>query len=138
MTMQDVYSHSYCNLSAIAHSARLDGLFPPREFDRVRPCEIETSWTGHVLERRTSVLIPKRYWDEQLDYAPLSRRGWVCQERWLTPRILYFGSDKLMWECCELNASEVYPRGIPGSPVDHLLMFAIRPNQQETSSPTST
>jgi len=110
-TMQDVYSHSFCNLSAIATSSGVHGLFPPRDFDRVRPCEIETNWAGRDPE--TCIPIPKRFWDEQLDYAPLSRRGWVFQERWLAPRILHFSSDQLLWECCELNASEAYPHGIP-------------------------
>ena len=110
-TMQDVYSHSFCNLSAIATSSGVHGLFPPRDVDRVRPCEIETNWAGRDPE--TYIPIPKRFWDEQLDYAPLSGRGWVFQERWLAPRILHFSSDQLLWECCELNASEAYPRGIP-------------------------
>ena len=29
------------------------------------------------------------------------------------PRILHFGSDQLLWECCEFNASEAYPPRIP-------------------------
>ena len=110
-TMQNVYYHSCCNLSAIATSSGVHGLFPPRDIDRVRPCKVETNWVDCNPE--THILIPKRFWDEQLDYAPLSRRGWVFQERWLAPRILHFGSDQLLWECSELNASEAYPRGIP-------------------------
>ncbi|CAF9911112.1 hypothetical protein IMSHALPRED_009928 [Imshaugia aleurites] len=111
VTMQDVYSHSFCNLSAIATSSGIHGLFPPRDVGRVRPCEIQTNWAGPDPE--TWIPIPKRFWDEQLDNTPLSRRGWVFQERWLTPRILHFSSDQLLWECCELNASEAYPQGIP-------------------------
>lgn len=111
VTMQDVYSHSFCNLSAIATSSGVHGLFPPRDVDRVRPCKVETNWAGRDPD--TYIPIPKRFWDEQLDFAPLARRGWVFQERWLTPRILHFSSDQLLWECCELNASEAYPQGIP-------------------------
>ncbi len=108
--MQDVYSHSFCNLSATASSSGVHGLFPPRDLDRVRPCQIETHWEGRDPE--TYIPIPKRFWDEQLDYVPLFGR-WVFQERWLAPRILHVGSDQLLWECCELNASEAYPSGIP-------------------------
>ena len=104
LTMQDVYSYSICNLSAIATSSGAHGLYPPRDADRLRPCKLETEQSGCGPE--TYVLISKRFWDEQLDYAPLSRRGWVFQERWLTPRVLHFGSDQLLWECCELSASE--------------------------------
>ena len=111
MTMQDIYSHSFCNLSAIAFSAGVHGLFPPRDLNHIRRSELEMSWAGRDPE--TCIPIPKRYWDEQLDQTPLSSRGWVFQERWLAPKVLHFGSDQLLWECCELNASEVYPRGIP-------------------------
>ena len=111
LTMQDVYSYSFCNLSAIATSSGAHGLYPPRDPDHLRPCKIETNCSGRDAE--TYVLVSTRPWDHQLDYAPLSRRGWVFQERWLTPRVLHFGSDQLLWECCELNASEVYPHGIP-------------------------
>ena len=111
VTMHDVYSRSLCNLSAIAASSGIHGLFPPRYIDRIHPCGIEINWAGRYPE--IYIPIPKRFWDEQLDYAPLSRRGWVFQERWLAPRILHFSSDQLLWECSELNASEAYPRGIP-------------------------
>ena len=111
VTMQDVYSHSFYNLSATATSSGVHGLFPPRDLDRVCPCQIETHWEGRDPE--TYIPIPKRFWDEQLDYPPLSGRGWVFQERYVAPKILHFGSDQLLWECCELNASEAYPRGIP-------------------------
>ncbi|KAL1602489.1 hypothetical protein SLS60_005905 [Paraconiothyrium brasiliense] len=32
---------------------------------------------------------------------PLLTRGWVCQERLLSPRIIHFGSVDLIWECNE-------------------------------------
>ena len=33
-------------------------------------------------------------------------RGWIMQERLLSPRILYFGSRMVFWECFTLNQSE--------------------------------
>ncbi|KAL2757322.1 hypothetical protein ACRALDRAFT_1079589 [Sodiomyces alcalophilus JCM 7366] len=32
---------------------------------------------------------------------PLLQRGWVFQERFLSPRTLYFGPEELSWECVE-------------------------------------
>lgn len=32
---------------------------------------------------------------------PLLQRGWVFQERFLSPRTLYFGPDEFSWECAE-------------------------------------
>ncbi|KAH7075251.1 heterokaryon incompatibility protein-domain-containing protein [Paraphoma chrysanthemicola] len=34
---------------------------------------------------------------------PLLRRGWVYQERLLSPRIIYFGSAEVVWECREVR-----------------------------------
>jgi hypothetical protein len=33
------------------------------------------------------------------DEAPLSKRGWAFQERALSPRILHYSTDELIWEC---------------------------------------
>jgi Heterokaryon incompatibility protein (HET) len=38
--------------------------------------------------------------------APLLRRGWVYQERLLSPRVLHFGSQELLWECSETFCCE--------------------------------
>ncbi|KAF1963751.1 HET-domain-containing protein [Byssothecium circinans] len=40
----------------------------------------------------------------------LTDRGWVLQERLLSPRSVYF-SKILKWECAEMSASETYPEG---------------------------
>lgn len=36
----------------------------------------------------------------------LSRRGWVMQERILSPRTVYFGNEEIFWECSTHAASE--------------------------------
>jgi hypothetical protein len=44
--------------------------------------------------------------------SPLSKRGWVLQERMLSPRVLSFGEEQIYWECRELcNGSETYLHG---------------------------
>ncbi|KAF2803092.1 HET-domain-containing protein, partial [Mytilinidion resinicola] len=35
----------------------------------------------------------------EVAHSPLLRRGWVYQERLLSPRGLHFGPDELVWEC---------------------------------------
>lgn len=44
---------------------------------------------------------------------PLMKRAWVVQELLLAPRILHLTGTQLFWECYELNACEIYPRGLP-------------------------
>lgn len=41
--------------------------------------------------------------------GPLSKRGWTLQERELSPRILYYTKDQVIWECRECTASEESP-----------------------------
>lgn len=38
---------------------------------------------------------------EMVSKTPLDRRAWVLQERLLSLRILYFGSQQMYWECAE-------------------------------------
>lgn len=42
--------------------------------------------------------------------APLHRRAWVLQERTLSPRTLYYGSQMIFWECVSAKASEMQPQ----------------------------
>lgn len=41
-----------------------------------------------------------------LDESPLSERGWVCQERILSPRILHYARSQLFWECRQCLLAE--------------------------------
>ncbi|CAH0024514.1 unnamed protein product [Clonostachys rhizophaga] len=51
-------------------------------------------------------------WD-RFEQAPLNRRSWVFQERLLSPRVLHFDKDQLVWECHSLTACERFP-GLQG------------------------
>jgi hypothetical protein len=54
-------------------------------------------------------------WARKFIDQPLNQRGWVLQERILSPRALYFGREQLFWECREFVACESYHRGLPTS-----------------------
>lgn len=41
------------------------------------------------------------------------QRGWVLQERLLSPRIIHFSSRQVIWECDETRASESFPDELP-------------------------
>lgn len=41
---------------------------------------------------------------------PLLDRGWVYQERLLSPRVLYFGTKELLWECREFRTCQCQER----------------------------
>jgi hypothetical protein len=44
--------------------------------------------------------------------GPLNTRGWVLQERLLSPRLLQCTYTEFIWECSCLEASETFPNGI--------------------------
>jgi hypothetical protein len=54
-------------------------------------------------------------WSSALLEQPLWKRGWVFQERLMTPRMLVFGKDRIFWQCHERMVNEYLPYGLPGS-----------------------
>ncbi|KAL5590116.1 hypothetical protein FOVSG1_011983 [Fusarium oxysporum f. sp. vasinfectum] len=52
-------------------------------------------------------------WDDDIENAPLQSRGWVFQERFLSPRILHFAERQIAWECGEISALEMFPKRVP-------------------------
>ncbi|KAJ3546273.1 hypothetical protein NM208_g1640 [Fusarium decemcellulare] len=95
--MGKVYEYSFCNIAATSASSGGGGLYSPRDRHLITPYEVHINWRGHESP------------------APLNGRGWVFQERLLSPRTLHF-SSQLFWECRTLNACETYPSGLPSEP----------------------
>ncbi|KAI4624508.1 hypothetical protein J4E83_004183 [Alternaria metachromatica] len=89
--MGQVYSNAFCNLGA---SAAAEKSAQRKEFKRTY---------GSYLKR-----------DSSMTARVLLRRGWVLQERLLSPRSIYY-DDKLHWECSELHACETFPQGAPNA-----------------------
>lgn len=125
--MAAVYGRSSCNISyTFPPAAEAEGkhLRDPRVF---LPCQVTLSQEGRRPSRGLSgsliiqhlhghirpswsPTVYKRVW-------PLLSRGWVFQERLLCPRTVYYGQDRLLWECCEGISDEFYGplTTVPGS-----------------------
>lgn len=108
--MKDVYKNAMCNIAATGSADSKGGCFRNRNIDLVQPCILEK---GPFKQRGRFVLEHLGFWDTDLGAAPLNVRAWVMQERLLSRRILHFGKEQLFWECCELDACETYPAGVP-------------------------
>ncbi|KAE9367060.1 HET-domain-containing protein [Stipitochalara longipes BDJ] len=105
--MADVYMNSFLNISATSASASQDGLSSSHE---IHPRIVQTGWAnGRAGKYR---LIDPDFWRERVTDAEINTRGWVLQERVLAPRVLHFGFDQVLWECCELSAAEEFPEGM--------------------------
>jgi hypothetical protein len=92
--MENVFSSAYCVLAASSAEGQSDGFLnarDSREFvtfkrDSQAPfyiCRFIDDFNEHVLD------------------GPLSKRGWVMQERVLAHRTIYFTNKQTYWECGE-------------------------------------
>jgi hypothetical protein len=124
--MASVYSQSYLTIAATKSSNSRGGCFAVSS----------PQYIGHTYELKDShgdgytIHVRHQLEHRQTTEFPLLGRGWVFQERLLSPRILHFGPEELLWECmscytCEcgnwndhyiLRKSEVSYRRKPPSP----------------------
>ncbi|RYP29109.1 hypothetical protein DL767_006879 [Monosporascus sp. MG133] len=112
--MGNIYSNSYCNLSAANASDCHHSMVYNRNAEVITPQIVSLS----VRDRTDQYLmVDQRFWETEVSKALVNTRAWVLQERLLSPRILYFGARQLLWECHELDAAEIYPEGLPPPPV---------------------
>ncbi|KAK6827656.1 heterokaryon incompatibility protein [Apiospora arundinis] len=111
--MHLVYRNSYCNLAAAASGDCEGGFFRERQkVGKFGGDIVETSETS-VFGRGRWRVFPSEVWSDYLLMDPLYRRGWVFQERMLSPRILHFASGQVFWDCASTTACEVLPGGLP-------------------------
>lgn len=97
-TMADVYSNSYLTIAATAAKNCTSGLFPDPENIQTRSLQCTTA-SGTTYYIRTRTQPPHSEGIHDYYQFPLLHRGWVLQERLLSPRMLHFGVAELYWEC---------------------------------------
>jgi hypothetical protein len=107
--MADVYQNAMCNIVSAKVSSE-DGMFAVRD-PFTLSLDLWSDWDE--LTPSEYCIVAARIWKENFALMPIHERGWILQERLLSPRVLYFADDQLYWECCELDASESFPTGIP-------------------------
>jgi len=112
--MGDIYTHSYCNIAATG-AEPTKGCFTYRHTPMVEPYSISNprSKGSEDDPEETYVIGYDDFWSNSLLDTPLHNRGWVLQERLLSPRTIHFGQEQMFWECRRDIACEAYPEGIP-------------------------
>lgn len=102
--MRSIYSQCILNISVSCSSNPEEGAFRDRDPGLLDPIYVPSSsfapWALITFE------------DDMISHLlnhPLANRGWVVQERFLSPRVLYFGRDRIYWQCLRHTASENYP-----------------------------
>ncbi|KAI6086361.1 heterokaryon incompatibility protein-domain-containing protein [Hypoxylon rubiginosum] len=109
-TMSFVYTRAVFTIS-ICQPSDL-GCVRKRDASALIPEVFFPSLTNNQDER--ALVLDEYEWDQAITQAPINNRGWVFQERTLSQRILYLGNDQYYWECDDLRACEVYPKGFLG------------------------
>ena len=114
LTMNNVYVHSYCNISA-DWGSDTRGLFFLRD-QRVLDMpsidvEVKRDESESMIQH--CLLVENEFWEAQVSRSPLNGRGWVVQERWLSTRNLRFGPREVFFECGQHTLCERFSENLP-------------------------
>ncbi len=101
--MADIYAGGKITISASMAASDLDGFTSPtpaQHLSRTLKYRSEDGSTQTIRMRKTLT--------HGVGPAPLPllSRGWVLQERLLSPRVVHFTPDELIWECTEKTTCE--------------------------------
>lgn len=99
--MKSVYGNSYLNIAATQPEDSTGGIFFSSNLGTKYPAEkvprdpnIQVRPQPHY----THVHFGSNY-NYNPPNAPLMQRGWVLQERILSPRVVHFDAEEIKWEC---------------------------------------
>lgn len=106
LRMSEIFGNSVCTISALAASDSDESCIYDRSSLSFVSCRIRTrsdedldliSWRARLLLNLQG---------PNYNLSALNQRSWVMQERYLTPRNIYFSQNQLWWQCCEASFSE--------------------------------
>ena len=99
--MDRIYRQGLCNIAGSLATKPGEGLFWERNPDLGRQITVTWSWSDQEVDS----LIYTDLLPILINHSPLNKRGWVLQERLLSPRTMHF-SEYPIWECRELVSFE--------------------------------
>lgn len=112
--MGDYYRYAQCNLSASGYEGSSMGLFSERTALSFLNYPIRTDCV--LASKRSETRYEGIYirtneddFSDDIIHGPLGSRGWVAQERALSPGILHFTQRQMWWECTERITNEAFP-----------------------------
>ena len=110
--MRYIYKSAWLNLAATGARDSSYGFFFDRDPLLVSSGLALVDWEAD-MPKGACRFFSSDLWADGVSVAPLNRRAWVVQERFLARRNLHFGSESLFFECHELEACETFPSGVP-------------------------
>jgi hypothetical protein len=124
--MGSVYSHGTLNIASTGFPDGQSGIFGSRSDDIITPIRVVLRdglyvqlqpGSGQAHRQETSRagtygLCDLHTWKDEVDQAPLCKRGWVIQELSASVRTVHFGREQLLWDCYSARYTEVFRRGL--------------------------
>lgn len=117
LEMASIYKNGLLTIAAAAASGPKGGLFPT-EAASAPPVDGTPLDLGEL--RLPYPVFVRRYFPYDVGHLTrqtqshrLLDRGWVLQERLLSPRVAYFGFSEAAWECRTCRACECEPSLVP-------------------------
>jgi hypothetical protein len=107
-TWHQVYENGLLNISITLTSGD-ESVFGNRKRILALPSEMQLDVEGN---HQSYFVLDSYLWQDEVDNAPLNNRAWVFQERFSARRVLHVGSHQAIWECREMDASEMFPAGL--------------------------
>ncbi|CZR66419.1 uncharacterized protein PAC_16320 [Phialocephala subalpina] len=113
VTMSEVYGNSYVNIAASWAENSNGGCFYSHDA-KVKRLQVNAKVRkDEKVYFQTLEVVPTDMVRKSISRSVLASRGWVLQERLLSPRTLHFTDSQLFWECDTQLACESFPNGIP-------------------------
>ncbi|KAK4207244.1 heterokaryon incompatibility protein-domain-containing protein, partial [Rhypophila decipiens] len=114
--MGRIYQNGLCNIAATAASfgKEFSGLLlkdrkPTRRLSAAFGIPIQGSHEQLMKSALFTASCDSDFgdlWRSAVEQSPLRSRGWVFQERYLSPRTIHFASSEVFWECITTITSE--------------------------------
>ena len=112
--MGKIYGNAACNIAASWATGGFQGCFSVSDPVAKTPTFISPKRLRRDSPAQYQIAQASSY-EVEIQQAPLNKRGWVVQERYLARRQLSFAKRQTYWECRQLVASEEFPVGLPQS-----------------------
>jgi hypothetical protein len=108
--MASIYSRSVLMIAAAAATGPRDGLFrsPVAQFTDISPLQMAQSGLPFSVYVRREPRFQVGHLTKDQEHGLLDR-GWVLQERLLSPRVVFFGVNEISWECMSCEACSCEP-----------------------------
>jgi Heterokaryon incompatibility protein (HET) len=95
--MASIYANSYLTISALSSGDSNGGLFRQRK--DVPSIFFKSPAVMNGLPEVLGMRIPLPSVDTEMEASPINPRGWIFQERLLSPAMLHYGATQIFYEC---------------------------------------